>query len=149
MHAGPMADNDDVPGSPDHDTTPEQTRPVLPPDPAVEPTPARTAPAPVMKARWRDRAWTFRDLVAVALATLLLGGIAGGTLVAVADDDHDHRHFRMGPGGPGERMRPDWGGPRQFHDGGPQWRWKDGPRPPEGDLTPDQQPTAPTPSPSQ
>jgi hypothetical protein len=134
-----MADNDDVSGDQDA-TPPEETRPVLPPDPAADPTVATTAPAPVMKARWRDRAWSFRDMVAVALATLVLGGIGGGTIVAVADDDNDG-HFRMGPGGSGERM-PGWRGPNQFQDGGPNWQWKDGPQPPDG------QPSAPTPTPS-
>jgi hypothetical protein len=144
-----MPDNDEVSGGPEGlDPGPEQTRPVLPPDPAAEPVAAGVS-APVMKARWRDRAWSFRAMLAVALATLLLGGIAGGTIVAVADDDHDQRHAWMGPGGPGKRMPPDWRGPRHFQDGGPGWRWNDGPQPPDGDVTPYGQPSPPTPTPSQ
>jgi hypothetical protein len=142
-----MADNDEVSGSADRDAAPEPTRPVLPPDPAAEP--GATAPAPVMKPRWRDRAWSFRAMLAVALATLLLGGIAGGTIVAAADDDHDQRHAWMGRGGPADRIPPGWRGPRHFQDGGPRWRWHDGPQPPDGDVTPDGQPSPPTPSPSQ
>ena len=142
-----MADNDEVSGSSDHDAAPEQSRPVLPPDPAAEPVGA-VATAPVMKPRWRDRAWSFRAMLAVALATLLLGGIAGGTIVAVADDDHDQRHVWMGPGGPGKRIPPGWRGPKRFEDGGPRWRWHDGPPPPDGNVTPYGQPSPPTPSPS-
>ena len=145
-----MADNDEVSGSPDHDAAPtEETRPVLPPDLAPEAMAAAAAPQPVLKTRWRDRAWSFRAMLAVALATLVLGGVAGGTIVAVAGDDNDdHGHFWMGPGGPGERM-PGWNGPRQFKDGGPKWQWNDGPQPPDGGTTPYGQPSPPTPSPSE
>jgi hypothetical protein len=109
---------------------------------------ATTQPAqPVLVTRWRDRAWSFRAMVAVALATLLLGGIAGGTIVAVADDGNDgHSRFLMGPGGRADRMPPGWRGHRHFQDGGPQWRWNDGPPPPGGDVTPYGQPSPPAPS---
>ena len=144
-----MADDDEVSGGPDRDPTPE-TGPVLPNDPAAEPVAMAGAPAPVMKPRWRDRVWTFRDLLAVAVAMLLLGGVVGGTVVAVADDHGDQARFRMGPGGRFERVPPGWRGPRQFHDGGPRWRWNDGPQPPGGGVTPygtpSPQPTPPTPS---
>ena len=156
-----MAEDDDVSGSPggnaggsaegsagDDATTPEETRPVLPPDPASA-TPHAT-PHPVLVTRWRDRAWSFRAMLAVALATLVIGGIAGGTVVALADDDDEHGHFWMGPGGPDDGMPPGWG-PRHYRDGGPKWRWDDGT--PDGpDMMPyGGQPTAPsplTPSPS-
>ena len=146
-----MADNDAVPGSADHDATPtEETAAVPPQDPATEPAAATTSPGPVMKARWRDRAWTFRAVLAVALATLVLGGVVGGTIVAVADDHDGQGRFRVGPGGRFERMPPGWRGPRQFHDGGPQWRWNDGPQPPGQGVTPygtpSPQPTPPAPS---
>ena len=127
-----MTQNDDVPGSPDRDVT--QT-----PE-AVEPAPA--APAPVLKTRWRDRVWTFRAMLAVALATLVIGGIAGGLLGAAAvrhDDRHDGYHDRFGPGG-GPGMPPGW-----RMRGGPGWR-SDDDQPyggPGGSL-----PTPPTTSPT-
>jgi hypothetical protein len=150
-----MADNDDeVSDVPDRDATPTGgTASVPSQDPEAEPAGATAAPDPVMKPRWRDRVWTFRAMVAVALATLLLGGVVGGAIVAVADDHDDHARFRMGPGGRFERMPPGWRGPRQFHDGGPRWRWNDGPQPPGPGVTPygtpSPQPAPPTASPSQ
>ena len=142
-----MADNDEVSDTPEPEATPtEETRPVLPPEPVAAPPHATTTP--VMKPRWRDRVWTFRAMLAVALATLVLGGVVGGTIVALADDDHDERgYLRMGPG---DRMPPGWRGPRHFHDGGPGWRWNDGPQPPDGGTTPYGQPSpSPTPTPPQ
>jgi hypothetical protein len=137
-----MADDDNVSGTPagGEDATAETAQ--VPPD-APEP-PAQ----PILVTRWRDRAWSFRAMVAVALATLLLGGIAGGAIVAVADDGNDgHSRFLIGPGGRADRMPPGWRGHRHFHDGGPQWRWNDGPRPPGGDdVTPYGQPSPPAPS---
>lgn len=141
-----MADNDEVSGAPDRDETPaEETRPVLPPDPAAQTAAARSAPAPVLKTRWRDRAWTFQAMVAVAAASLVIGGVAGGVIVAASDGDDDGQ-YQMGPWGPGGGMPPGW----QRH--GQKWRWKDGPRTPmmtpfgDGDGTTPETP-APTPSP--
>jgi len=133
-----MAENDDVPGTPEDDArTPVEPAadrtsaagPVLPPDPAVA--------TPVLKTRWRDRAWTFRAMLAVAAASLVIGGITGGLVGAAVDDDHDDG-YRMGPG---MRMPPGW----RNHDG-PHWRWRDGPPPPG--LTPYGGPSTPAPSPS-
>ncbi|MGY2874593.1 hypothetical protein ACVW00_001783 [Marmoricola sp. URHA0025 HA25] len=146
-----MADNDEVSGTPDRDATPtEETRPVLPPDPAAareaDPAAATAGPTPVMKPRWRDRVWTFQAMLAVALATLVLGGVVGASIVALADDGNDHGRIGMGPGGPG---MPGWRGPHRFRDGGPRWQWNDGPQPPDGQVTPyGQQPPAPAPSPA-
>ena len=141
-----MADNDDVSGAPDGDAAPtERTRPVLPPDPATEAAAAPMAPQPVLKPRWRDRVWSFRAVLAVALATLLIGGIVGGTIVAVADDDRDD-HQRMGPWGPGGQMRPGWREPRRFDDGGPRWRWDDDPDNPMDPQRPSPSPPSPSPS---
>jgi len=144
-----MADNDDVPGSPDRDAVAaEDAAPTTPEEPTVAQPVASAEPAraPILKTRWRDRAWSFRAMLAVALATLLIGGIAGGVIGAAASGDRDdHRIGRWGPGGPM------MGGPgwrhRHFNDGGPQWRWNDGPQPP--DVTPYGQPTPPSPSPSE
>jgi hypothetical protein len=137
-----MAENDERPEVPPDAAPDEPTaaQPVIPAEPAV---------APVLKTRWRDRAWTFRAMIAVAAASVLVGGVAGGAIVAASGDDHDRDHYRMGPWGPGGQMQmpPGWRGPKQFRDGGPRWRWDD------NDMMPDQgglpgTPNPPTPSPS-
>jgi hypothetical protein len=131
-----MADNEDATGSPAGDETPEPTagsdvgaeatadtvsQPVVPP----------AGPQPVLVTRWRDRAWSFRSMIAVALASLLVGGLAGGAIMAASGDDDDRGHFRMGPYGPGGAMPPGWRGDGPgFNDGGPRWRWNDGPQTP-------------------
>jgi hypothetical protein len=79
-------------------------------------------------------------MLAVALATFLIGGIAGGVVVAASGDDRgdhygDHRFGPRGPGGP-MMGGPGWRGrgPKQFDGGSPGWRWNDGP--PAPDVTP-------------
>jgi hypothetical protein len=130
-----MAENDDVPGSPDADV-----------QPATEPTPppadTAAAPGPVLVTRWRDRAWSFRAMIAVALASLLIGGVGGSVLVAATDDDHDG-HYRMGPYGPGGMMPPGMGRrmPRNGGPGGGYWQWQNGPNGPQDNTNPE----APTP----
>lgn len=130
-----MAENDEVPASPDGGVHQEQP-----------------APEPVLKTRWRDRAWSFKAMATVAAASLLLGGIAGGTVVAVADDDRDDRRFRMGPfDQDGYRIPPGMmrRGPRDFDDDvppwrdGPRWRWDD-----DTDDSDDDGTTPQTPAPS-
>lgn len=108
---GGMSQHDD----PTPDPTPD---PVDGPPAPVDLPPAPPAPAPVLKTRWRDRAFTLRAMVAVGLAGLVLGAGAGaGTaLVANQDDGPDFRHQRMG--GPGEGGFPGWGG-RDGQDGPP------------------------------
>lgn len=107
----------------------------------VQPPPAPPAPppaAPILKTRWRDRVFTFRAILAVALAGLVLGvGAGAGTaLVAGHDDGPDVRHQRMGPD---EGGFPGWGG-RTGPDGQPPGM---GQLPPgtvpqqQGDTTPD------------
>lgn len=152
-----MADDDSVSGSPDR---------TVPPDPESSPPPgdetaadrtavtepAAPATAPVLKTRWRDRAWTFRAMLAVAAASLVIGGVAGGVIGAAAGHD-DHDRYRMGPWGPGMQMPPGWRGQgRGFGgDGGPGWRWNDGPQQ-GGPLTPyggtNPSPTPPSSSPT-
>jgi hypothetical protein len=114
---------------------------------AAAATPAQAvAEGPILKTRWRDRAWTLRAMIAVALATFLVGGLVGGVIVGAATADHDGpRMHRMGPWGPGMQAPPGWRH-RQFEDGRPQ-------RPP-GTMpygaptpTPTPAPTAPTPTP--
>jgi hypothetical protein len=130
-----MAQNEDVPDSPDRDVT-------QPPE-AAEPVPA--APAPVLKTRWRDRAWTFRAMLAVALASLVIGGVGGLVVGVAAAHQHDRRdgfHHRFGPGG-GPGMGPGW-----RMRGGPGGRWNDDQRygGPGGPASP--LPTPSTPSPT-
>jgi hypothetical protein len=107
----------------------------------ADPVPVAAA-GPILKTRWRDRAWTLRAMIAVALATFLVGGLIGGVIVGAVTDDHDgqrmHRHW-----GPGMQVPPGWRH-RQFNDGRL-------PQPPGmmpyGAPTPTPAPTAPTPSP--
>jgi hypothetical protein len=143
-----MADNDDVSETPEDAAAPvDDTRPVLPPDTTEDA--AAPAAQPVLKTRWRDRAWSFRALLAVALATLVLGGVAGGAIVAASDDDHDGPgRFMMGPGGPGNRLPPGFRGHRRFDDGAPKWRWDEGPEQ-APNVTPFGEPSPPTPSPTE
>jgi hypothetical protein len=84
----------------------------------------------VLKTRWRDRAWTFRAMIAVALASLVIGGVAGGVIGAAAGRDDDRGHYLMGPWGPGMQMPPGWRGQGLGFGGdrGPGWRWNDGPQ---------------------
>jgi hypothetical protein len=151
-----MAEYDDEPGGTDRpgaapepadaaapdEPTPTVTHPVIPPEPAS---------APVLKTRWRDRAWSFRAMIAVAVASVLVGGVAGGAVVAAAgnDNERDHGYFRMGPGGPGGPMGPGWRGrgPGQLDKGGPGWRWDDNDATPGQGSTPGA-PNVPAPSPS-
>ena len=112
---------------------PPESRPVPPPDPDPAPDPGHTRVIPPErepagpKPRFADRLWSLRAVIAVALASVILGGLAGAAL-ANAGDDHDG-DFRMRPGmGPG-------GGPRGLQPGQPQrppgagqWYWRDGPR---------------------
>ena len=118
-----MTENDDPTGAPGPDA------------PSVDQPPVE----PVLKTRWRDRAWTLRAMIAVAVATFLVGGLVGGAIVGATGDDHDgQRMHRMGPWGPGMQRPPGWRH-RQFNEGRPQ-------QPPG--MTPYGAPTAPTPSPA-
>jgi hypothetical protein len=132
-----MADNDDVPGSP-APVTSEQ--PVAAPGPAVA----------VAQTRWRDRVWSFRAMIAVAVASLIIGGIGGGLVGGVLGFVVGHHVDRseMGPWGPGMHG-PGMHGPKwreRGHGGGPGWRWDDGG--PQGPLTPYGGPSAPNPTPT-
>ncbi|RZI92758.1 MAG: hypothetical protein EOO67_07960 [Microbacterium sp.] len=67
-------------------------------------TPVTPAPAPptTPQPRLRDHVFSFRSVVAVGVATLLLGGAGGAALVAVTNDGHDDgpriARFGDGPG---------------------------------------------------
>ncbi|QSR27137.1 hypothetical protein CFH99_16070 [Nocardioides aromaticivorans] len=104
---------------------PEQVPPPVPaaePVAAAEPVPA-AGPVPT-KVRWRERAFTLRSLVAVALAGVVIGAGAGVATTLLVDDDHGDgpgRHWMdgpgrggfPGPGGPGRGDRPDFVPPGQ------------------------------------
>jgi hypothetical protein len=103
-HHGPVTD---VPpeSRPEPPPDPDHTR-VLPPD--EQPRPQRPA--------FKDRLWSLRAVIAVALASVILGGL-GGAAIAAAGDDHDGRDKMMrfhrggGPGGP-MGQQPGWQGRR-------------------------------------
>ncbi|MCX6399488.1 MAG: hypothetical protein NTX33_06125 [Propionibacteriales bacterium] len=80
-------ENENAPDQP----TPDQPMP-----------PAPTAPPRVL---WRDRMFRFRAVLAVALASIVLGAGFGvlGTLVLDRDQDHSSRLERFEREGPGER----------------------------------------------
>ena len=147
-----MAD-DEVSGTPEEESRTSTT----PTDEPIrsEAAPAAAAPvaaAPVLKTRWRDRAWTFRAMIAVAAASLVIGGIAGGVVVAAASDG-DHGHHRMDRWGRDGAMPPGWQrhGPRNFQ--GPGQRPGGGPAGPmmpygNGDDGTAPAPPAATPTPT-
>lgn len=95
-----MAENDDTPAGAD-DTVVDQAAPT--PEPAPE-------PAAGASTGFTSRVWSFRAMVAVALASLVIGGGVGSAIAAVAgDDEPEHRmrvtRFSDGPGrGSGEMM---------------------------------------------
>ncbi len=62
----------------------------------VDSQPVETAAAPAAAPRWRDRVIGFRGALALGLASLVVGGLGGAAITAVAADDD-------GPRGHGER----------------------------------------------
>ena len=96
------------------------------PDPELvhEPMADPAAAAPPPRTRLRDLVFGLRSLVAVALAGVVLGGLAGFGIHAATDGDgRDGRMGRFGPGdgfrgGPGQ-MGPSQMGPGQLGPGQP------------------------------
>ncbi len=136
---------------------PPESRPAPPPEPDPNDTrvlpPDREPPGP--KQRLSERVWSFRAVIAVALASVIVGGLGGAALASVAQDDDDRRsgpgQARFNRGGPGggpgtmdqrrrERMK-EWRDQRG--QGQRQWG-QDGPPgvPPSGLPSP----TRPTPT---
>ena len=58
---------------------------------AAGPDPAAGRAAPPPKERFVDRLWSFRAVIAVALASVILGGLGGAALASAASDDGDVR----------------------------------------------------------
>src|SRR5262245_5744008 len=120
---------------------PPPPSPTGPPGPPPAWTPASPAPP---RPRLRDRVFGLRSLIAVGVAGVILGGLAGFAIHAATDDDR--RDGRMGRFGPGFGPRGGFGqGPGRFPDGG-QGQFPGGP----GQQGPGQFPTqGSTPSPPQ
>ncbi|MEO7942052.1 MAG: hypothetical protein ABIR34_01495 [Marmoricola sp.] len=108
---------------------PPDSRPVPPPDPDPTPTqaiPAQQSPDPShpaasTKQGFQDRLWSLRAVIAVALASVIIGSLGGAALANVSQDGNDGRHGpggfnRGGPGVPGGPGRPG------MMNGGPQDR---------------------------
>lgn len=94
----------------DHDPTPDQP---TTDQPTTEP-PAAEPPAAAPRVAWRERVFRFRAVLAVALASIVLGTGVGvlGTLVFDHDQDRSNRMERFERNGPGERPDfPGQGGP--------------------------------------
>ena len=112
-----------ITGTPDAapaaDTGAGTTTATLPPPAAPQPPPARP--------RFADRVWGWRSTLAVAIASLIIGGLAGfaiGHASAGGDDrgfgpgrgGFGHQGHGLGPGGQnGQQMQPPngQGGPQQ------------------------------------
>lgn len=120
----PQNPTPESPGSPENESTthqaPEPPTPAAPAAPTGYGVPAGYAAAtadvtPAREAtRFRDTLWSFKAMLVVALASLLLGGAAGAAIVAIADDDHGDRGHRMfivdrDGGRQGDRMGPGMG----------------------------------------
>jgi hypothetical protein len=69
--------------------------PAASPDPDANATQAVPAVQPAEKQRLRDRLWSFRAVIAVALASVIVGGLGGAALANVSNNDEDGR---FGPG---------------------------------------------------
>ena len=90
------------------DTQPTPAQPEPPANRPAEPVAATPPPPPpagppgapvVQRTRLRDLVLGLRSLVAVAVAGVIVGGLAGFAIHAATDDDH--RDGRMGGFGPG------------------------------------------------
>ena len=113
------------------------TQPPADPEPVQPPTPQVPVAPPVERTRLRDRLFGLRALIGVALAGVILGGLAGfGVHAATDGDGRDGRMGRFGPGGPDGGF----GGPGQM---GPGQMGPGGQLPPQGG---NQQQPSPAPS---
>lgn len=79
--------------------------PVPPAEHIAAPAPAMAStqaqPQAIPKQRFVDRVWGFKSIIAVALASVIIGGLGGAALAR--GGDHQGRNDRMGFGhGPGQ-----------------------------------------------
>ena len=87
-----------------------------------QPTPDEAGLTPVAapvapRVRWQDRVLRRRSVIAVALATLIVGGFAGAGFGAWIHHDHGRFDGRGRMGHMGEGMRPEHGGMMRGPDG--------------------------------
>ena len=81
---------------------PPGSRPAPPPGPEGEPEPTRTHVLPpdrdpsAGKPRFADRVWSLPAVIAIALASVILGGLGGAALASAGDDDDRGRRFQRG-----------------------------------------------------
>jgi hypothetical protein len=97
---------------------PPESRPIIPPEP--DPTPTEQLPESSRPQRFRDRLWSLRAVIAVALASVIVGGLAGAALANIGDEQDGRRGPGIGRFGPG--------GPQGNGPGGQRWHWGDGPQ---------------------
>ncbi len=101
------------------DETPAET---TEPDAAQAPVAAEAAAPTPTPVRLRDQVWSFRSMLAVGLASLLLGG-AGGAGIVAATEGHGHgdrfSRFGFGPDGQGGGLRFHRPGEGDGSNGGP------------------------------
>lgn len=115
VHPGFMAENDETPAGADdtvvdHAATAPESAPETAPDtaPAATPEPA---------AGFTSRVWSFRAMVAVALASLVIGGGIGSAIAAVSGDDESDDRVRIGRFDGGNGRGPGgFPGGREFDD---------------------------------
>ena len=108
-------------------------------DPAMDTTASQqTAPPTAERSprqRWTERMWGIKAVIAVALASVIIGGLGGAAVAGLGDRHGDHRgDGRTGPGfghqfrdGPGQGR-----GPRGFVPPGQLKREDRGHRPGPG-----------------
>jgi hypothetical protein len=114
------------------DTEPTAAQPAEPTPTVVEPVAAEHVTAPAAeRPRLRDLVFGLRSLIVVAVAGVIIGGLAGFGIHAATDGDGpDGRMGRFGPGG-GFR-----GGPEGGFGGGPGQGWGQGPGQGPGQVGP-------------
>ncbi|MCZ4499565.1 MAG: hypothetical protein JWQ74_2118 [Marmoricola sp.] len=131
-----MAENNDFPevssGDPttEADATTDQASAGAP-DTSTFPVAGEPAPAsgPVLVPRIRDRVWSFRAMLAVAVAALLIGGAGGAAVVAATDHGNDRPRIGRFGGPDGQR------GPGHGFDGNGPGAQQAPPAPPTGSTS--------------
>lgn len=100
-----MSENPSLPAPEGDDLAPVDPAQAAPATPPTPPDDTGTPPAP----RLRDRVFRLRSVVAVAAAGVIVGGVAGAGLTAVADG-HGDRRPELGRNGFGPGQAPGMSG---------------------------------------
>lgn len=87
-----MAENDETPAGAD--------------DTVVDHAATAPEPTPEPDSGFTSRVWSFRAMVAVALASLVIGGGIGSAIAAVSGDDEAEHRVRVGRFDPGNGRGP-------------------------------------------